>query len=53
MLKSRRRSDPIEKLEVGVVRIFSLIGFIVIVADTVITHIYPYVKHLWYVIFGP
>lgn len=45
--------DPIEKFELRIVRVFSLVGFIVIVADSAITHIYPYLKHLWHVIFGP
>jgi hypothetical protein len=51
--KRCRHSDTIEKLEVGIVRVFSLLGFIVIVTDAAVTHIYPYLKHLCHVIFGP
>jgi len=51
--KSRRHFDLIERLEVGIVRIFSLLGFLIIVVDTAVTHIYPYLKHLLHVIFNP
>jgi hypothetical protein len=49
----RRHTDSIERLEVGIVRIFSLVGFVIIVTDAAVTHIYPYLKHLWHVIFSP